>query len=142
MSFVLLRNKVTNTIQKYFDLTKEADDNRILEKDAAIQIQKIWRGYNARNYISYLNEQAIYIQRAYRGYQGRRNFEEQLQQLQHQQKMDFYNSRGKFNIYSILEVIDSYYIYVNIAVLIQKVFRGYLSRKTRENYHKRNAWIN
>lgn len=118
--FIHLRLQTQDTMSKYFDLTREAQEAQDGEAKAARLIQRTWRGYNARAYMAYLDEQALHIQRTWRGFSGRKTF-----------------ARAK--AVEEMQIRQSYYD--SMAVLIQKVFRGFLSRKTREDFHKRSAWL-
>ena len=42
------------TTAMYFALIREVEENRSSRSTACIQIQCLWRGYNARKYIQYL----------------------------------------------------------------------------------------
>mmetsp|Transcript_25829 Transcript_25829/g.36526 ORF Transcript_25829/g.36526 Transcript_25829/m.36526 type:complete len:301 (+) Transcript_25829:183-1085(+) len=95
-------------------------ENVQIENDAIIRIQRVWRGYNARKYVAFLNAQATDIQRVWRGYLGR-------QSARVATKTRKTRIEGKF--------FDA------MATQIQKVFRGYCSRKDKQDFYRRKQYV-
>lgn len=108
------------TLAKYFALTEAAESNREKEIEAAIIIQKVWRGRQVRVYIRQMNENATDIKRVFRGWKGRRKFARLKQDQLLEVEKEFYNS---------------------MANKIQKVWRGHHSRATVLDFYKRQAYL-
>lgn len=90
------------------------------ERTAATSIQRLWRGYNARKYIAYLHDQATEIERVWRGYVGRN--------ITHvRSKIRKTHLEKKF--------FDA------MATVIQKIYRGYRSRKDKQDFYGRKDYV-
>lgn len=121
LEYLALRGTATkSTLANYFAAVRETEDARRDENWAACTIARVWKGYFARKYIAYINEQACTIQRIYRGYVGRIVCERKRQDKIHAIEREYYDS---------------------CAVKIQKLFKGYLSRRDKEDFYKRKKWI-
>lgn len=105
----------------YFLWLGDAQENRTKEIKAARDIQRLWRGYNARKYIEWLNLQATDIKRVWRGYKGR-------------------IAANERKFYKVVEIESAFYN--STATLIQKVWKGYSSRKSIQDYYSRKKYIN
>lgn len=90
------------------------------EFHAARKIQSFYRGYQVRKMVKHWNAMAILIQKSYRGYAGRKVYFILLQDTV-QQRFDAF--------------------YAQQATHIQRVFRGFWSRKTTFDYYKMKKWI-
>eukprot|EP01083_Nonionella_stella_P069102 184047_1 len=112
------RNRVTDL---YFIKLKECESNRVKELNASICIQKYFRMFQLRTRFHLLNHSATQIQRIYKGYQARNyvEFEVKVQHKLQQQKL----------------------LYDRMATLIQKTFRGYISRKDKSDFYARKRYI-
>eukprot|EP01116_Phalansterium_solitarium_P011032 TRINITY_DN26642_c0_g1_i1.p1 TRINITY_DN26642_c0_g1~~TRINITY_DN26642_c0_g1_i1.p1 ORF type:complete len:265 (+),score=49.71 TRINITY_DN26642_c0_g1_i1:80-874(+) len=120
-SFITLWNKrLSVVLTEYFIATNAAEDNRSLEYRSSIKIQSAWRGHVVRKDLNGKRRAATAIQRAFRGYRGRLEFDEAL--------------RAKFR-----REREEYFF--NAASLVQKMWRGYISRKNVLNYYKRKAYL-
>ena len=93
---------------------------RLIENNAALKIQAWFRGNKVRAYLKHLHKQATIVQKVFRGSIGRRIFRKFLEQRLKQMRLDFY---------------------CNKAVMIQKHWKGYYSRKYIFNYYKRKAYL-
>lgn len=103
--------------RKLFERIREAEAMREKETIAAITIQRLWRGYVTRKLLEEFHGEATEIQRVFRGWLGRRFVEQLRRQRQLEAEAAFYSRQ---------------------AMLIQKVVRGFLSRRRPE--HKYN-WV-
>lgn len=100
--------------------TSSASANARTEYKAARRIQSLWRGYACRKHIALQHASATVIQRWYRGYRARRLYFKLLEQAVQDQTDEFYGRR---------------------AILIQKTFRGFTSRKNIFDYYKLKLWL-
>lgn len=100
--------------------TCKAHANARHEYLAARRIQSYWRGYHTRQYIIKLHGSASTIQRFYRGYRDRRIYFKLLEQAVQDSTDRFYGRR---------------------AVLIQKTYRGFASRKNVFDFYRLKLWL-
>ncbi|KAI8893699.1 hypothetical protein BC833DRAFT_607514 [Globomyces pollinis-pini] len=114
---VTYRNEI---LEEYYNLIHEAEINREREHNAAILIQKIWRGKRIRMALKCLIFTTITIQRYFRGFLGRQKFRNSLIEKLRQERMSFFD----YN-----------------ACLIQKFWRGYYSRKVIFDFYRRREYI-
>ncbi|KAI9202876.1 uncharacterized protein BJ171DRAFT_426063 [Polychytrium aggregatum] len=105
---------------EFFVAARDAELHYHEEYDAAVTIQKAWRGYATRRWKSELRGVALQIQRIYRGYIGRNSFEKKALEKNHAKRMKMYNA---------------------MATNIQKIWRGYYSRKFKFDYYRRKEYI-
>ncbi|KAH9248727.1 hypothetical protein BASA81_013617 [Batrachochytrium salamandrivorans] len=94
-------------VNDYFRCSKDAEDSRQGEYDAAVMIQKTWRRFVCQKSFLVLRTLALRIQRVFRGYRGRLRAATIAVELNRQRRMKFYN---------------------HTATKIQKIWRGWLSR--------------
>lgn len=87
---------------------------------AARRIQSLWRGYSTRKYIQKLHASAATIQRCYCGYRDRRRYFRLLEVAAQNATDEFYGRR---------------------AILIQKTFRGFASRKNVFDFYRLKLWL-
>jgi len=97
-------------LQSHYDRTRQA----------AITIQRRWRGYSDRRYIAHLHTQATAIQRILRGFLARRRVERIRAERRSQVEAVYYSS---------------------MAVQIQRVYRGHHSRTHYADYYRRRLYI-
>lgn len=109
--------QITNS---YFEKLQNAEDHKVQEITAVTNIQRVWRGHLARGYLCLLRANATTIQRVFRGYIDRKVC----------MQMRLADARS---------VEMAYFNYM--ALLIQKTFRGFLSRKFKEDFYKRKAFV-
>ncbi|ORY50614.1 hypothetical protein LY90DRAFT_702876, partial [Neocallimastix californiae] len=93
---------------EYFRLIKEEEDTRKQEHDAAALIQLTWHRYKEKKYRDLLKKSVIKIQKSYRGYISRVKTKERIIKENKLKRKKYYNEK---------------------AILIQKVWRGFHSRK-------------
>lgn len=121
VDFLKLRGESSARInRKFFQHQNEVENNRDEETDAIMSLQRLWRGYNARRYIAFLNKEATHIERTWRGYVGRQRA---------------HDTRRAQVLAAETRYFDA------MAVLIQKVFRGYRSRKRRQDFYARKRYV-
>ena len=97
-------------LQSHYDRTRQA----------AIAIQRRWRGYSDRQYLAHLHARATAIQRMFRGFLARRRVERMRAERRSQVEAAFYSSA---------------------ATLIQRVYRGHHSRTHYADYYRRRLYI-
>ncbi|KAI8928264.1 hypothetical protein BC831DRAFT_449110 [Entophlyctis helioformis] len=114
------RQHSTDAINDFFRLSKDAEDNRKREYEAAAIIQRHWRGYVCRTYFSSLTSLALRLQKTIRGYRGRLKAAEIAIDLSRKRRFRFYNG---------------------MATKIQRVWRGYISRKHKFDFYARKRYI-
>ena len=98
----------------------DATANGPKEGDAAVNIQRCFRGSIDRGYIAFKSGKAREIQRCFRGFYGRQEF--------HERKMK--KRDGK-----------TYALFKYFAMQLQRIFRGYYSRKYKSNHSDRKRFI-
>ncbi|KAK2843153.1 hypothetical protein Q7C36_011368 [Tachysurus vachellii] len=106
--------------EQYFIRNRKAEENRQHEYDAAVKIQRWFRGCQARAYVSYLHQNATVIQKTWRAFSARKYFRKRLKIAYFRMKMNFYNK---------------------MAVKIQQTWRGYYIRKYVHNYYARKRYL-
>ncbi|KAL2913652.1 hypothetical protein HK105_206812 [Polyrhizophydium stewartii] len=120
LAFAKIWQRRSDTVDEFFALSRDAETNRQREYDAAAMIQKHWRRHVCLTYFRTLKTLTLRIQRVFRGYRGRKRAAKIAIQLGHERRMRFYNS---------------------MATKIQKVWRGWLSRKHRFDFYARKRYI-
>ncbi|KAG5457217.1 MAG: hypothetical protein BJ554DRAFT_2825 [Olpidium bornovanus] len=113
-------NKGADFIDEYFVYLAAANQHREREYNACCVIQRTWHRYKTRGWMRYLLEAVITIQKHWRAYSAKKKAEQLVQKRSLARRMMVYN---------------------DMANRIQKIWRGYYSRKTRFDYHKRKASI-
>eukprot|EP01084_Bolivina_argentea_P189821 326351_1 len=110
-----------SAVDLYFLKLKERESNLIQELSASICIQKYFRMFQSRSKFNVLNNAAIQIQRIFRGYMAKNyvKYEVRIKYKLHQQQL----------------------FYDQMATLIQKCYRGHLSRKNILNFYARKNYI-
>ncbi|CAG9315077.1 unnamed protein product [Blepharisma stoltei] len=109
-----------SVIEDFYEEVQETEKYRLKEINAAVKIQALWRMYRQRKH--YLEEQwaVKIIKRVYIGYRTRKNFWKLInQQLSHYRLM-FYSSA---------------------ATAIQRIYRGFYSRKYFHDFGARKKYL-
>lgn len=105
---------------RYFKLIEEAQEKRELEFNAAVKIQRLWRRHRARQERAHRNKMAIIIQKMVRKHQAK-----VLVQCLRVEKARF-ERIAYFNL---------------MATKIQKVWRGYDSRRHIFDFSKQQKYL-
>jgi hypothetical protein len=101
-------------------LLREAEKNFIVENNSATSIQRIFRGNRARLLINLQARAATEIERVFRGHLGRSRARQAA------------TSKVDHRLLSIFNYL---------AIQLQKIFRGYYSKKYKHNFHIRKKYI-
>ncbi|XP_060902359.1 spermatogenesis-associated protein 17 isoform X1 [Labrus mixtus] len=99
---------------------RQAEENRLRENQAAIQIQSWFRACKVRAYLSHLHKKAIIIQKIWRGFTARAHFRQMVKEAYFIMKMNFYEE---------------------MAVRIQRRWRGFFARKFIHNFYARKRYL-
>uniref|UniRef100_A0A3Q3EGD5 Spermatogenesis associated 17 n=1 Tax=Labrus bergylta TaxID=56723 RepID=A0A3Q3EGD5_9LABR len=99
---------------------RQAEENRLRENQAAIQIQSWVRACKVRAYLSHLHKKAIIIQKIWRGFTARAHFRQMVKEAYFIMKMNFYEE---------------------MAVRIQRRWRGFFARKFIHNFYARKRYL-
>lgn len=97
-----------------------AADNAVSEYSSAQNIQRVFRGGQARKRIRHKNVNANEVQRVFRGHMGRQR------------------SRGEFRFKNEQRMLALFNFF---AIQMQRSFRGYYSRKYKANHADRKRFI-
>lgn len=97
-----------------------AEENKSLETNAAISIQRVYRGGKKRDFFANKHRNATIVQRAFRGHCSRN-------------RIKYMKAREAENRNILL--------FHSFALILQKSFRGYYSRKYRSSHFKRKEFI-
>lgn len=121
VAYLTLRETATKrTTHEFFEWTRASSAQAETEMEAIINIQRTWRGFNARKYVAMLHFRATEIKRVWRGYKGR----EAARWVKHQ---------------SLTDAERAYYD--QMATQIQKVYRGRLSRQQKQDFYRRKQYV-
>lgn len=118
--FVKLWRRRHEVVSELEELLSEAKENAAPEREASVRIQKLFRGARTRAAISTQSGACQTIQRVFRGHQGRNLTN------------DARRARAAHEESSI------YHYY---ATLIQRVFKGFYSRRYKHDFYARKAYI-
>ncbi|KAJ3214335.1 spermatogenesis-associated protein 17 [Dinochytrium kinnereticum] len=110
----------SDVFDEFFERSWEAESNRTSEHRAAMAIQRRWRGFQCRARMADLIARVVRIQRIFRGFVGRRKFTSEWHRQVVEHEMMFKNE---------------------MAVKLQKTWRGYHTRRTVFDFRKRKAFI-
>lgn len=116
---VLWRNR-SKTLEALAELQRLADESRELETNSGTNIQRLWRGQRMRAVVSRMRTACIQIESIFRGYLGRR-----VARCQADERDDYEGSAGLHFF----------------AMLCQRSFRGYYSRRYTHDFAARKAYI-
>lgn len=109
------------SLLEQFKLNKKEAEEAAANKNLSVnKIQKYFRGTRSRNRIRRYNVAALEIERVFRGNVGRRCCRAE------RKKFHDYKLRAKFNYF---------------VIYIQRCFRGYYSRKYKQNYASRKKYV-
>ncbi|KAJ3107365.1 spermatogenesis-associated protein 17 [Phlyctochytrium planicorne] len=116
----LWQQRGSDIIDDFFERSREAEEKRAAEYQAAVYVQKMWRGFKCRIHLADIACRVVTIQRMYRGFRGRKMF-----------KHEWYRQR-----------LEKETAYQNqMATKIQRTWRGFDTRKRIFDYHKRKEFI-
>ncbi|XP_069624588.1 spermatogenesis-associated protein 17 [Ranitomeya imitator] len=115
-----LRSRLSDLTMEYYRRCRDAEENRMMEYQAAVVIQSWFRGCRVRGYLRHLSSMTTVIQKWWRGYQARKYFRSKVKTAYFIMKMNFYNE---------------------MAVRIQKRWRGYYIRKYVHNYYALKKYL-
>lgn len=101
-------------------LLEQANDASEAENSSANKIQRLFRGWRTRVYIYKINLAAGEIERIFRGHSGRSICRRMVQE---------HTTSRNFAVFEYF------------ALQLQKSFRGYYSRKYRQNHHLRKLYL-
>uniref|UniRef100_A0A8C6WIM7 Spermatogenesis associated 17 n=1 Tax=Neogobius melanostomus TaxID=47308 RepID=A0A8C6WIM7_9GOBI len=106
--------------KEYFHRNCLAEESRQKENEAAIRIQSWFRACKVQAYISHLHKNASIIQKIWRGFRARSHFRQMVKAAYFILKMNFYEE---------------------MAVRIQRRWRGYYVRKYVHSFHARKRYL-
>jgi len=112
--------RLNEVYDAYFTSAREAEAARPREYRACVKIQALFRGYSVRKKLFKEMDAAVNIQRVFRGYITRLDYEKKLKEKERKERMAYFDRN---------------------ATLIQKIWRGYISRKKVHSYYRRKAYI-
>lgn len=116
----LWERRISEVYDAYFASAREAEAARPREYEACVRIQAFYRGYASRKLLHKERDAAKNIQRVFRGYMARLEYEQRLKAKEKRERMAFFDRN---------------------ATVIQKMWRGYYSRKNIHSYYRRKAYI-
>ena len=119
-AFTLLWSRRDATMEEWRVLQEAADLTREEERESCVRIQKLWRGQRIRAWVSVMRAACIEIERVFRGHLGRTR-----RDVLAKARTD-YEELAVFHYH---------------AVLCQRTFRGYYSRRYRHDFNARKAYI-
>lgn len=119
-SFTTLWRDRGSTLAKWKVLQDAADDSRDEERDSCVRIQKLWRGQRVRAWVSVMRAACVEIERAHRGHRGRAVFAA---------------------LRTLRDEFEEGAVYHYHAMLCQRTFRGYYSRRYKHDFNARKAYI-
>lgn len=105
---------------QWFERQREADEWREREDEAAKSIQRVWRGYRSRRLLAALHRYARSVQAQYRGYRARKAVAVLRQRRAADRKLAYYNEA---------------------AVQIQRHWKGFSTRRNREDFYRRKRYV-
>ncbi|KAM6943620.1 spermatogenesis-associated protein 17 [Xenentodon cancila] len=115
-----IKIKVEEFQKEYFYRNSQAEETRQGETEAAIRIQRRFRGSKVRSYLSHLHKKAIIIQKIWRGFTARARVRQMVKAAYFIMKMNFYEE---------------------MAVRIQRRWRGFFVRKYIHNFYARKSYL-
>lgn len=119
-SFAELFDSKDNIISLFYERIKESEPNKKVEYDAAVKIQRCWRGVTTRRVLKRMNNAALVIQKCVRKHFAGKAMLIAKFEKDATERSDYYNFQAK---------------------QIQRVWRGFYSRKYTFNYYKWKAFI-
>ncbi|GMH90537.1 hypothetical protein TrST_g9004 [Triparma strigata] len=109
-----------NTMAKYDELIADAEKNAPLERESAISIQRVRRGSVVRALLTIKHKAGTDIERVFRGSQAR---------------------AFTSNTRSAKERMENLAVFHYHAMILQRTFRGFYSRRYYHDYSARKAYI-
>ncbi|TNM90693.1 hypothetical protein fugu_002982, partial [Takifugu bimaculatus] len=116
-----LQREIEVFIKEKAQAHSQAEQNRKKEHQAAVLIQSWFRGCKVRTYLSHLLKKAVIIQRIWRSFRANAHFIQMVKAAYFITKMNFYKE---------------------MAVKIQKLWRGFYVRKYIHNFYTRKNYLN
>ena len=116
-----LENDRDEVIEKYYDMMNQAENNRENERKAAISIQTNFRMYLILTWFKTILRAVRNIQRIWKGHKIRILFLRLMKEEKARMQLEFFCS---------------------MAVIIQKIFRGYYVRKYKHDFYARKRYLN
>ena len=115
--YVIRKSRI---MSEFYDLVNETEKYRFKELKAAVKIEALWRMYRQRKYFLHQQWAVSVIKRVFRGYKTRKNFWKLTSSALSYQRKEFFSSA---------------------AVSIQKIYRGYYSRKYLHDFYARKKYL-
>eukprot|EP01112_Ceratiomyxa_fruticulosa_P003196 TRINITY_DN1356_c0_g1_i1.p1 TRINITY_DN1356_c0_g1~~TRINITY_DN1356_c0_g1_i1.p1 ORF type:complete len:286 (-),score=47.63 TRINITY_DN1356_c0_g1_i1:85-942(-) len=116
----LYQKRQQEVLSSYFHAAREAENYRYKEWNAAIKIQSFWRGCLLRKILQGFHDNATTIQRVFRGYLARCDFTKMQLERERQLRLDYFTKA---------------------ACNVQRIFRGFYSRKYIHNFYGRKKYL-
>lgn len=118
--YILIRKKKAAFLSNLEDKLSFAESQLPIISNAAINLQRCFRGKIDRNKIKYKSDNVLQIQRCFRGLMGR------------------HKANNALDLYQAWKIscIHKYFV-----IQIQRCFRGYYSRKYKSNHSDRKKFI-
>jgi len=107
-------------VDELFIRRRTSEEQRRREFHAAVKIQSWFRATKVRAYLRFLNHSATTIQRHFRGHKGREIHRQLVREHLAKLRRDYYNAQ---------------------ATQIQKVWRGYYTRRYIHNFYSRKKYL-
>ena len=107
-------------LEEYFRLAKAQAETFDTELAACCLIQRVWRGTLARLRMFERSFAALNVQRIWRGFMGRLEYAQRLIVAQRKARLAYYDAK---------------------ATSIQKIVRGFRSRKTKHDFYARAKFL-
>lgn len=121
LAYLQLRDsEPKGTMSALFQRMRDTEAKRGIEIRMAIRIQRWIRGWVTRKYLKILNQRSLEMQRLWRGYRDRRRVAKMRKEL-HEERNRIYHDY--------------------MATKIQKIYRGWYSRKHFSDFYKRKTYI-
>lgn len=120
MSYEELWEGRRDVIKDYFNALREYERMRPIENASAVCVQQYFRAYKVRDDLETQRKAAIMIQKTWRGFLGKRRIKV-IRSHQNYEKW-----------------MKHYHFY---ATQIQKIWRGYDSRKTKLDFYERKKYL-
>ena len=117
---LLIRAKKASFIELVKHLKQDAEAQGPIEVEAAVKIQRVYRGQVDRAYIAFKSGKATEIQRCFRGHCGRVEFNYRV------------TAKREKRVFALFKYF---------SMQIQRCFRGYYSRKYKSNHSDRKRFI-
>ena len=116
-----LQKEKQDVVEDYYYKMRQAEDNRDIEKKAAISIQTTFRMYLILTMFKTTKRAVMNIKRIWKGFKIRMMFLKLMREEKRRMQLVFFNS---------------------MASIIQKIFRGYYVRKYKHDFYARKTYLN